>query len=390
MKAITLAVNGQTVSAVVEPRQHLADFLRESLGLTGTHLGCEQGVCGACTVMIDGRPSRSCITYAIACDGADVRTIEGFDDDALMGELRCSFSSHHGLQCGFCTPGMLITARDVVQRLGDVDDKIVREELSGNLCRCTGYVGIVAAVRDVAQGKQPQRDPVPEASAASTVPVMAAPAAVLVTPASTPGTIAAKPATPAPGPSPPRSANAAAWTTLEQQVDIDADPAAVWNALRDVRRVAACLPGATIDHVEGTALSGHMTIRFGPIKTRFHGDGIISLDDAGRSGSISGAGRETGGSQAMGEANYRVLRGATAGTTRLHVVLRYQLTGALAQFSRGALVQDFVRRMTEIFAANLAAALNDRAVPARTSTDLNLVTMVAGVLWRRLRNLFVR
>ena len=124
----------------------LADFLRDQLLLTGTHLGCEHGVCGACTLYLDGRPARSCITYAVACDGADVRTIEGFDDDEVMGELREAFSAEHALQCGYCTPGMLVTARDIVLRLPDADEMRMRLELAGNLCRCTGYVGIVRAI----------------------------------------------------------------------------------------------------------------------------------------------------------------------------------------------------------------------------------------------------
>ena len=110
-------VNGAPIEAQVEPRTHLADFVRESLGLTGTHLGCEHGVCGACTLEIDGAPVRGCITYAAACDGAEVRTIEGFADDPLMAALRAAFCEHHALQCGYCTPGMLITARDIVGRL---------------------------------------------------------------------------------------------------------------------------------------------------------------------------------------------------------------------------------------------------------------------------------
>ncbi|HLB99222.1 MAG TPA: (2Fe-2S)-binding protein, partial [Acetobacteraceae bacterium] len=146
---VTLTVNGRAVQALVEPRTHLADFLREHLHLTGTHLGCEQGVCGACTVVLDGKPQRSCIAYALDCDGSEVTTIEGFDDDLLVDSLRTAFSAHHGLQCGFCTPGMLVTARDIVARLGDVPEARIREELSGNLCRCTGYVGIVAAIRAV-------------------------------------------------------------------------------------------------------------------------------------------------------------------------------------------------------------------------------------------------
>ena len=123
--------------------------MRESLNLTGTHLGCEHGVCGACTMIVDGRPVRSCLSYAVACAGSDVRTVESFDDDPVMSLLRDAFSRHHALQCGYCTPGMLATAYDIVTRLPDADEARIREELSGNLCRCTGYVGIVAAIRDV-------------------------------------------------------------------------------------------------------------------------------------------------------------------------------------------------------------------------------------------------
>jgi carbon-monoxide dehydrogenase small subunit len=149
MKTIQLTVNGQPVTGQVEPRTHLADFLRDHLMLTGTNVGCEHGVCGACTLWIDGAPARSCITYAAACDGADVRTIEGFEDDAVMAQLRDAFTAEHALQCGYCTPGMLATSRDIVLRLPDADEARVREELSGNLCRCTGYVGIVKAVMAV-------------------------------------------------------------------------------------------------------------------------------------------------------------------------------------------------------------------------------------------------
>ena len=149
MTEISLTINGAKVTASVEPRTSLADFVRDGQRLTGTHLGCEHGVCGACTVEIDGEPMRSCITYAVSCDGAQVTTIEGFDDDAVMEDLRQAFTANHGLQCGYCTPGMLVTARDIVRRLPDADEKRVRLELSGNLCRCTGYVGIVRAILSV-------------------------------------------------------------------------------------------------------------------------------------------------------------------------------------------------------------------------------------------------
>jgi aerobic carbon-monoxide dehydrogenase small subunit len=146
---IELRINCEQVSIAVEPRTSLADLLREQQMLCGTNLGCEQGVCGACTLMVDGMPTRSCITSAVSCAGSDVQSIEGFDDDAVMNELRAAFTAEHALQCGYCTPGMLMTARDIVTRLPDADDERVRLELSGNLCRCTGYVGIVRAIRRV-------------------------------------------------------------------------------------------------------------------------------------------------------------------------------------------------------------------------------------------------
>ena len=149
MKPVSMTLNGQRVQAQVEPRTHLADFLREAQGLTGTNLGCEHGVCGACTLEIDGVPMRSCITFAVACDGAAVRTIEGFAEDPVMEKLRAAFTAEHALQCGYCTPGMLVTARDIVTRLPDADEARIRLELSGNLCRCTGYVGIVRAIQRV-------------------------------------------------------------------------------------------------------------------------------------------------------------------------------------------------------------------------------------------------
>ncbi|SDB73302.1 (2Fe-2S)-binding protein [Belnapia rosea] len=145
-RPISLTVNGRAETVLAEPRTHLADLLRGELLLTGTHIGCEHGVCGACTVEVDGAPARSCILHAGACEGAGIRTIEGFDADPVMAALREAFSAEHALQCGYCTPGMLVTARDIVLRLPEADEARVREELAGNLCRCTGYRGIVHAI----------------------------------------------------------------------------------------------------------------------------------------------------------------------------------------------------------------------------------------------------
>ena len=149
VKRVRMTVNGRPFDELVEPRTHLADFLRERTGLTGTNLGCEHGVCGACTLEIDGAPARSCITFAVACEGAEVRTIEGFAEDPVMAKLRAAFTAEHALQCGYCTPGMLVTARDIVLRLPDADEARIRKEISGNLCRCTGYMGIVRAIQRV-------------------------------------------------------------------------------------------------------------------------------------------------------------------------------------------------------------------------------------------------
>ena len=142
---IELKVNGDAVSAEVEDRTTLADFLRDRLELTGTHLGCEHGVCGACTVLVDDEPVRACITLAAAVAGKGVRTIEGFEEDPAMAVIRECFSEAHALQCGYCTPGMVITVRDLLQRGRCTDAEQIRTELAGNLCRCTGYAGIVKA-----------------------------------------------------------------------------------------------------------------------------------------------------------------------------------------------------------------------------------------------------
>jgi len=154
---ISLTVNGETKDVDTEPREHLADLLRGRLMLTGTHIGCEHGVCGACTIEIDGVPARSCITHAGSCDGATVRTIEGFGDDEVMAALREAFTREHALQCGYCTPGMLVACRDIVLRLPEADEARVREELAGNLCRCTGYRGIVRAVLSVLAARRQSR-----------------------------------------------------------------------------------------------------------------------------------------------------------------------------------------------------------------------------------------
>jgi carbon-monoxide dehydrogenase small subunit len=148
---ITLTVNGAPQRLSVEARATLADALREDLGLHGTHLGCEHGVCGACTVQLDGAPVRSCLVFAVQCDGAEVRTVEGLAGPDGLHPLQAAFKRHHGLQCGFCTPGFLMVAAAVLEREPDISDDDLLEARSSNLGRCTGYQNIVAAAREAAE-----------------------------------------------------------------------------------------------------------------------------------------------------------------------------------------------------------------------------------------------
>jgi aerobic-type carbon monoxide dehydrogenase small subunit (CoxS/CutS family) len=144
-RRITLNVNGKPHTADVETRVHLADFLRQALGLTGTHLGCEHGVCGACTIIVDGRAVRSCLMLAVQADGAEIETVESLGSTDALSPLQKAFSAHHGLQCGFCTPGMLMSLEAFLRDNPRPTAAEIREAISGNICRCTGYQGIVEA-----------------------------------------------------------------------------------------------------------------------------------------------------------------------------------------------------------------------------------------------------
>ena len=153
-RTVRLTVNGRTYTRTVEPRTTLADFLRDDLDLTGTHVGCEHGVCGACTVLLDGQPVRSCLLFAIQLDGAVLTTVEGLADGERLHPIQEAFREHHGLQCGFCTPGLLLTAKALLEENPAPTDREIREAIAGNLCRCTGYHFIVDAIRAAARGLQ--------------------------------------------------------------------------------------------------------------------------------------------------------------------------------------------------------------------------------------------
>ncbi len=151
---ITVTVNGAAHRAALEPRKTLADFLREDCGLTGTHLGCEHGVCGACTVIMDGRAVRSCLVFAVQAEGAEITTVEGLATDGALTPVQQAFIDNHGLQCGFCTPGFIVSVTAFLESNPDPGPDEIREGLSGNICRCTGYQGIIKAVTQAAEARR--------------------------------------------------------------------------------------------------------------------------------------------------------------------------------------------------------------------------------------------
>jgi aerobic-type carbon monoxide dehydrogenase small subunit (CoxS/CutS family) len=148
---VTLTVNGRERNAAVEPRLLLADFLRHALGMTGTHIGCEHGVCGACTVLLDGKTARSCLHFAVAVDGAEIETVEGIAGQDALHPIQEAFHQHHALQCGYCTPGFLMTTIEFLKRNPDPSEAEIRQALTNNICRCTGYENIVKAVAAAAK-----------------------------------------------------------------------------------------------------------------------------------------------------------------------------------------------------------------------------------------------
>lgn len=403
MNPISIQVNGRGFSRQAEPRMHLGDFLRDELHLTGTHLGCEHGVCGACTVLVDGQPTRSCITFAVACEGREVTTIEGYEDDAVMRRLRQAFTRHHALQCGFCTPGMLTTARDIVLRLPEADEACVRLELSGNLCRCTGYQGIVDAILDVLQ----QQRVSPDAQFEQLRQRLTAPRSVAMKRVAALAPVG--PATPSTSNSAPSSSKPAASASSTAADMAEVDPVAmakakakgnaidvhfdvpypvdrVWEFMGDLPAVASCLPGATIDSHEGERVKGTIAIKFGPMSAAFAGAARLERDDAAKRAVLRGAGQDSlSKSRTQGDISYR-LEALSADNTRVHVDMIYALQGPLAQFSRSGLVKDFVRRMVADFGKQITCRLGGQAVSTREpQPTVSMAAMMWSVLWNRIR-----
>jgi carbon-monoxide dehydrogenase small subunit len=406
MTQVTMEVNGRRVVEEAPARMHLGDFLRDRVRLTGTHLGCEHGVCGACTVLLDGAPVRSCISYAVACEGRRVTTIEGYDADPVMRLLREAFTRHHALQCGYCTPGMLATARDIVLRLPQADEARVRVELSGNLCRCTGYMGIVAAVMSVLGALRASPDaqveglrtavvggagsggvPAPDTGRFETFTAAVAASSAAPSAAGANGTSDARgtdvPAAAA------RASGAGKTNQIDGMFDVPFPADRVWAFMADLPAVASCLPGATIEEQQGERVKGTISVKFGPMRAAFNGAARLDRDDAAMRAVFRGAGQDTlSRSRANGDIVYQVED--ADGGARVRVELAYSLQGPLAQFSRSGLVQDFVRRMIADFGRNVASRMagTDGAEPAQAS--FNASSMFFHVLWARVKRWFGR
>jgi aerobic carbon-monoxide dehydrogenase small subunit len=384
MRQFAIRINGRQIVGETEPRVNLADFLRERHYLTGTHIGCEHGVCGACTVLIDGAPARSCITYAVACEGGEITTIEGLRNDPIMADLRDAFSSHHALQCGYCTPGMLISGRDVIMRLPKADEARIRLELSGNLCRCTGYVGIVAAIKEVLTKHQFSDD-----RAIATRKEL--------------GPLGARaPAAPAPRArtrsSPatqvvPELRGVEQWQTIEttgteliESFKVPYSRDRVWQLFADLDRVVRCMPGARLSKQpsDGQA-EGEMKVKLGPIVSTFVGALDIERDGTQFTGLIRGAGRDLqSGSGVRAIISYQVQELDKA-SSQVLVSVKFMLTGALAHFGRLGLVKDVANHLTRIFADNLASTLSGRPIEQQQVTQLSAIALIRTALWMRIR-----
>jgi carbon-monoxide dehydrogenase small subunit len=374
--SVAFTVNGTPISSDVQPRTHLGDFLRDRQRLSGTHLGCEHGVCGACTVQINGAPARSCLTLAVACGGSEVTTIEGFDQDALMADLRDAFTKYHGLQCGFCTPGMLISARDIVLRLPNADEPTIRRELSGNLCRCTGYVGIVNAISSVIEKRRQKiQTPAPVAREPAAAFTTFEPVAVAPTTDSRASAVSATETT-------DNTSLRPGWTRFNETFVIQKPRAAVWELFNDVRRVASCLPGVEVTSCDDTSVKGRMTTKLGPISASFAGSAVITRDPASWRGTIVGAGSDGGsGSRTRGEVAYKLEPINQDQATRVDISVDYNLQGALAQFSRSSLAQEFARQLVARFAANCSTQLGGNPSTSASNDSLR----VGNLLWLSLR-----
>ena len=400
---VSFTVNGAAVTLRLPPRVTLADALRDHLGLTGTHLGCEHGICGMCTVLVDGMAARSCLLFACQLDGSEVVTVEGLGRPGDLHPLQRAFGQQHALQCGFCTPGFLLSSYDLLSRRPGVTREELPEELSGVLCRCTGYRNILAAVGQGADeyrdGSLPgpgncgaaalaRRSPRSPAVSASTV-VSGGP--VVSDGAAEPGAGTRAPTDSAPAQDVPRIRMPQGPPAFVAEVasTLAASPDEVWRILGDVHMVARCLPGAELTGDLGAdRYRGRARVGVGPVRLSFTGVAeVTERDESQRTMRVLAQGQDTGGAQT--QADIRVTAAASPDGCRLTAEARVYLSGRIAQFGR-ALAGDVSRRLFEQFATAVDETVTSGQAPQGRPAPPSAVRLLASALAGRLRALLRR
>lgn len=369
---VDFTVNGRAATVHVAPRVTLADALRDHLGLTGTHIGCEHGVCGVCTVIIDGDAARSCLTLACQVEGCEIVTVEGMGTATDLHPLQESFGRHHGLQCGFCTPGQIMSAYDLLSSEPDVDDEQLPQQLSGVLCRCTGYRNIVDAVADVAHT---YRDGLP---APHSCPGAHLSRATL----GGPGTAVAFDDGTASGPAEIHLPSGEPTATVVVDTVADAPLDDVWEVLQDTHTLAACLAGAEIVSDFGDdRYKARMGVHLGPVRLALLGDlAITERDIANHHLTVIGQGADASSGDVAGRVDLTVAAHGPDATT-VHAVADLHMAGRIAQFGRG-LVNDVSRDIFQDFTDNIATAARGEAL---THTQPNAFAIAIALLKTRIR-----
>ncbi|MCU1520150.1 MAG: 2Fe-2S ferredoxin [Arthrobacter sp.] len=340
--AVEFTVNGTPVSLRVPARMTLSDALRDNLGLTGTHIGCEHGVCGMCTILVDGDASRACLLFACQLDGAQITTVEGLGKPDDLHPLQESFGRHHGLQCGFCTPGFLMSSYDLLDHEPDIRREDLPEELSGVICRCTGYRNIIDAVDDVATNHRAglpglkncgQRTLTGRSPVGSTAAADESTAVSETVQDSVPEKISLPSGEPT--------------IAIDVTTVLESPPQDVARVFEDIQLLARCLPGAELtEELGGNWYRGRARVALGPIKLSFNGFAHLLEHESDRM-HVLGQAKDTGGGRAQAEIHLLAVPEGTG--TRLQAEARVYLVGRIAGFGR-SLAGDVSRRMFEDFA----------------------------------------
>ncbi|MEV5301426.1 xanthine dehydrogenase family Fe-S subunit [Amycolatopsis methanolica] len=375
---VRMTVNGTPAVLSLPARVTLADALRDHLGLTGTHVGCEHGVCGMCTVLVDGEAARACLLFAVQLDGADIVTVEGLGRPDDLHPLQEAFGRNHALQCGFCTPGFLMSSYDLLSNQPEVTEEELPAELSGVICRCTGYRNILTAVRET-KSAHPGGIPAPGNCAHRALVGRATGQAG--------GSTDGREVTEETGDTrridivlPDGDPTIAVDVGTEIGVPVDA----VWRVFDDVSLLARCLPGAELTEDLGEDhYAGRARVSVGPIKLAFKGVAhVVEHDRAGQRLRVLAQGQDTGGAQTQADIVLRTE--ATATGTVMRAEAKVYLTGRIAQFGR-ALAGDVSRRMFEQFADALRETATSGQAPTGPVAAPSALKLLFAPLFDRIR-----